>query len=241
MSIGYRRLVKGYFDTGARWTAAPKPSLSDALYNDNFIPEGRTFDPERDAALTELEPCFDAACFTRFGRDIFWQPDLVSNELGKAWLARHLGPECRIHRVRFQDRFPERIDATLVPLRPGLVLTNPAHPCLDDTMSLFTENRWESVPAVPSARPFSAAMNVSHWIYMNIHSLDERTVVVEAEEAPMIRLLVFGLPRPALPFRRRVQVRGQLPLLHGGYPKTWRAPIVLPEPREGHPGLSMTR
>lgn len=185
----YRRLVKGYFETGARWTAAPKPSLSDALYNDNFIPEGRTFDPERDAALTELEPCFDAACFTRFGRDIFWQPDLVSNELGKAWLARHLGPEYRIHRVRFQDRFPEHIDATLVPLRPGLVLTNPAHPCLDDTMSLFTENRWELVPAVRSVRPFSAAMNVSHWISMNILSLDERTVVVEAEEAPMIRLL----------------------------------------------------
>lgn len=185
----YRSLVKSYFRQGARWTSAPKPSMSDELYRENYIENGQKFDPNQHPVLSEFEPCFDAACFARLGRDIFWQPDLVSNEFGRAWLARHLGPIYRIHRVQFSDRFPEHIDATLVPIRPGLVLSNPAHPCLDETLALFAANHWEVVPAVRSVRRYAAAMNVSEWISMNILSLDERTVVVEAEEGPMIKLL----------------------------------------------------
>jgi len=67
----YRRLLAEYFHGGARWTAAPKPLLSDQLYTE---PASYPFDYSNTPLLTELEPAFDAACFARFGRDIFWRP-----------------------------------------------------------------------------------------------------------------------------------------------------------------------
>ena len=36
----YRELLKGYFKQGARWTAAPKPQLTDDLY-DQIIPRSK--------------------------------------------------------------------------------------------------------------------------------------------------------------------------------------------------------
>jgi glycine amidinotransferase len=182
----YRTLLKDYFRGGARWTMAPKPLMSDDLYQERAEP----FDFGNGPLLTEFEPAFDAACFTRCGRDIFWQPDLVSNEFGAEWLRRHLGPGFRIHQIPFRERTPTHIDTTLVPVRPGLVLVNPERPCTDNSLDLFTSNDWQIVPAPPSVRSGrSPARDVSNWISMNILMLDERTVVVERDEKPMINLM----------------------------------------------------
>src|SRR5579885_292753 len=139
----YRSLLKDYFRRGARWTTAPKPLMSDDLYNEPS--RQRPFDFMSGPLLTEYEPAFDAACFARCGRDIFWKPDLVSNHFGAEWLRRHLGPAFRIHRVTFCERTPTHIDTTLVPVRPGLVLINPERPCTDGSLRLFTENDWRVV------------------------------------------------------------------------------------------------
>src|SRR6266849_4751940 len=185
----YRSLLKNYFASGARWTAAPKPLMSEALYHDRSNSD-EPFDFNSAPLLTESEPAFDAACFARCGRDIFWQPDLVSNTFGAEWLQRHLGPDFRIHRITFREPTPTHIDTTLVPIRPGLVLVNPGRPCIDGTLDLFTANDWQVVPAPPSVRTGRApARDVSNWISMNILMLDERTVVVEQAETPMIELL----------------------------------------------------
>jgi glycine amidinotransferase len=183
----YRRLLAEYFRGGARWSAAPKPLLRDDLYAE---PASYPFDFSRCPLLTETEPVFDAACFARFGRDIFWRPDLVSNDLGAAWLQRHLGSGFRVHRIAFREPLPTHIDTTLVPVRPGIVLVNPSRPCTDGQLRLFTENGWRLVEAPPSVRSGPApSRDVSNWISMNILMLDERTAVVEAAEAPMIALM----------------------------------------------------
>lgn len=184
----YRTLIADYFRAGARWTAAPKPLLADASWRD--VGGDPAFDNATGPVLTELEPVFDAASFARFGRDIFWQPDMVSNAFGAAWLARHLGPGFRVHRIPFREPTPTHIDTTLVPIRPGLVLTNPGRPCLDDSMAVFERNGWQVVPAPPSVRSGRApSRDVSNWISLNILMLDPRTAVVEAAETPMIDLL----------------------------------------------------
>ena len=186
----YRSLLKEYFRSGARWTTAPKPLMSHSLYHQRDRPGHEPFDFGSGPLLTEFEPVFDAACFARCGRDIFWQPDLVSNEFGAEWLGRHLGPTFRIHRVGFREATPPHIDTTLVPVRPGLVLTNPERPCTGGSLDLFTANGWRIVPAPPSVRTGRApARDVSNWISMNILMLDERTTVVEQAETPMIRLM----------------------------------------------------
>jgi glycine amidinotransferase len=184
----YRNLLKNYFAQGARWTAAPKPLMSDALYQERS--PGEAFDNAFTPLLTEFEPAFDAACFARCGRDIFWQPDLVSNTFGADWLQRHLGADFRIHRITFREPTPTHIDTTLVPIRPGLALINPDRPCTNGLLKLFKINDWQLVPAPPSVRTGPApSRDVSNWISMNILMLDERTAIVEHSEKPMIDLM----------------------------------------------------
>lgn len=200
----YRTLLQEYFRRGARWTAAPKPLMTDALYHDCGWQDGREFAYGVSPVLTEAEPAFDAACFARFGRDIFWQPDLVSNEFGAEWLRRHLGPGFRIHRIRFREANPTHIDTTLVPVRPGLVLINPQRPCIDGMMKLFRANDWQIVEAPPSVRSGRApSRDVSNWISMNILMLDPQTALVEQAEIPTIKLLQsLGCEVISLPFDR---------------------------------------
>jgi len=183
----YRTLMAEYFRRGARWTAVPKPLMSDRLYDET--PLGGTFDYAAAPLLTEIEPAFDAASFVRFGRDIFWQPDLVSNQFGADWLQRHLGTGFRIHKIQFRETHPAHIGTTLVPVRPGIVLVNPDRPCIDGGLELFEKNKWRIVEAPKSVRPGGSARDVSGWISMNVLMLDERTAVVEQRETPMIELL----------------------------------------------------
>jgi glycine amidinotransferase len=186
----YRNLIKHYFAGGARWTTAPKPLMTDQLYRLPDIAQPRPFDFQAGSLLTEFEPAFDAASLARFGRDIFWQPDLVSNAFGMEWLQRHLGSAYRIHRATFREPLPTHIDTTLVPVRPGIVLTNPHRPCLDETLGLFHRNGWQTVDAPVSVRSgVSPARDVSNWISMNILMLDPRTAIVEQAERPMMELL----------------------------------------------------
>jgi glycine amidinotransferase len=200
--LPYRELVKSYFRMGARWTAAPKPSMSDELYVKDYSLIEEDFDADDHPALTDHEPCFDAASFVRIGRDIFYQPDIVTNDFGAMWLGRHLGPEYRLHRARFKDYVPQHIDATMVPLRPGLVLSNPARPAIDGTYDLFRSNGWEVVEAPAPARETGRGQTVvSSWISMNVLSLDADTIICEERQEPLIRLLESrGFRVIALPF-----------------------------------------
>lgn len=79
---------------------------------------------------TEFEPVFDAAEFTRIGKDIFVQRSQVTNNFGIEWMRRHLGPEYNIHVLDFQDKNAMHMDGTFVPLGPGKVLVNPKRPCI---------------------------------------------------------------------------------------------------------------
>ena len=77
----YRPLLKKYFRQGAKWTTAPKPQMSDELYDANYLIE-TVADRHKLAAqgkfvTTEFEPCFDAADFIRAGKDIFVQRSQV--------------------------------------------------------------------------------------------------------------------------------------------------------------------
>jgi glycine amidinotransferase len=132
----FRKLIKEYFHTGAKWTAAPKPQMSDELY----VPESEFQGGSTNAFVTtEFEPVFDAAEFTRIGRDIFVQRSQVTNDFGIEWMRRHLGPEYNIHVLDFQDKNAMHIDGTFIPLGPGKLLVNPKRPCITGvTQKKFT-------------------------------------------------------------------------------------------------------
>ena len=181
----YRSLLKAYFQAGARWTAAPRPQLSDALYD--LSARDRGYDHSAGAGLlTEHEPVFDAADFVRCGRDLFGQLSHVTNASGVRWLSRHLGPGYRIHLLPVRDPGAMHIDATFVPLAPGRALAHPTR--LPERPEILGD--WELLrpppPTVPAHHPLYLS---SPWLSMNVLSLDERRVVVEAEERPMVDFL----------------------------------------------------
>ncbi len=185
----YRSLLREYFRKGARWTTAPKPLMTDELYDLEYqsLPsaeQDRLTLEQRRYVTTEFEPCFDAADITRCGRDIFVQRSQVTNLFGIEWLRRHLGPAYRVHTLTFEDPNPLHIDATITLLRPGLVMTNPKRPCRD--RELFRRAGWDTVEAEPSTVP--ADWNFfqgSRWLSMNFIVLDPKRVLVESEEVPM--------------------------------------------------------
>ena len=180
----YRPLLKEYFAKGAKWTSAPKPQLSDDLYNESYVETSSASD--YDYAITEFEPTFDAADFIRCGRDLFVQKSNVTNDFGIQWLQRHLGNEYTIHKLLFNDSHPMHIDATFMPLAPGHLLLNPER--VKEIPPMFKS--WNIMYAPPPMLPSTHPMYMSSaWVSMNIFMLDEKRVIVEKQELPLINLL----------------------------------------------------
>ena len=115
-TFSYRALLIDYMKSGAKWYSAPKPMLLDSLFEGADLNKPT---PRND------EPAFDAANVLRFGRDLIYLVSATGNELGGRWLQSILGEQFRLH--FFKDiYYGSHIDSTLVGLRPGLVLANPA-------------------------------------------------------------------------------------------------------------------
>jgi glycine amidinotransferase len=189
----YRPLLERYFqeDPKFRWEAAPKPRLSEATYKKDYWQIFNALSEEaklqrtqnRDWVLTEAEPCFDAADIARCGKDLIVQQSTVTNTAGISWLRRHF-PGHRIHPVIFKEDSPMHIDATFVPLRPGLALSNRQRKILTpELIELFRKNDWQIVECATPAHEKKAKLSFcSVWLSMNILILDPKTVCVEASE-----------------------------------------------------------
>lgn len=184
----YRPLFKEYFNGGARWTSAPRPQLSDDLYDYNFkLPEKG--EPVR-FVVNEFEPVFDAADFVRCGRDIFVIRSNVTNMAGINWLRRHLGDEYTIHELPNICRQPMHIDSSFMPLAPGKVLVNPDYIDIDNLPPIL--KKWDVLIA-PTPDPVDNLISkfsmCSPWTSINVLSLDEKKVVVEAQQPTLIKAL----------------------------------------------------
>lgn len=180
----YKPLLKEYFRDGAMWSSAPKPELKDELYDYEWT-DPLPGEPMR-SVITEFEPTFDAADFIRCGRDIFAQKSNVTNEFGIEWLRRHLGDKYRIHVFEFDDPHPMHIDATFVPLAPGKLLINPERVLKVPEMFKGWDVFRAPTPCIPSDHTLYMT---SKWINMNVLNLDEKRVIVERQDEPMISAL----------------------------------------------------
>jgi glycine amidinotransferase len=194
--LAYRPLLQRYFkeDPNFRWEAAPKPRLSDKSYVEGIEfweyaeslsdeEQIEKFTKNKQWNLTEEEPLFDAADVGRFGKDLFVQRSTTTNGAGIDWLRRHF-PEHRVHEVLFYEGHPMHIDATFIPLRPGLALSNRQRvPLSEEMKDLFAINDWEIVPcAEPALSEKPPLCFCSVWLSMNTLLLDENTIFVEEQE-----------------------------------------------------------
>ncbi len=217
--ICYRDLLEQYFkeDPNFEWSAAPKPRLSDATYIHDFwekwldtlINEGEAaviekFTKPRAWRNTEKEPLWDAADLMRFGKDVFVQLSVMTNDAGFDWLKRHLEPKgFRVHPMHFASFLPWHSDTTFFGARPGLLFRNTHYPSLDPRFyELFRSNDWEIVdlvePTVTKTHPLSSS---SVYLAYNVFSIDPNTIVVEAGETGVQEQLdQYGITPVPVPF-----------------------------------------
>lgn len=207
----YRDLLNSYFDSdpNMQMEAAPKPRLTKESYKSDYKERASTEQKQlelvnnRDFVTTEVEPLFDAADVMRCGRDLFVQHGMTTNLKAIEWLDQHF-PEHRVHAVNFPgDPYPMHIDATLVPLRPGIAINNPERPLPEEQRKIFEVNDWKILDAAEPAHEEPPPLCYSSvWLSMNVVVLDDETVCVEASEENQInQLKSLGFEVIPVPFR----------------------------------------
>ncbi|MGR6924594.1 hypothetical protein ACU635_60975 [[Actinomadura] parvosata] len=175
----YRPLMRDYFAAGARWVAAPRPTLADEMYRPDE-PEGRR--------LANFEPCFDAANVLKLGTDLLYLVSDGGNELGARWLQETLGSPYTVHLCR--DLYTSlHIDTTIVPLRPGLVLLNPERVNADNLPPVLSS--WDKIwcPEMTDIGYAGSCPVNTPWIGMNLLSVRPDLVVADARQTALIKEL----------------------------------------------------
>lgn len=181
-TFSYRALMVDYLRSGARWFSAPRPMLLDSLFE---------VDLTRPTPL-DHEPAFDAANVLRLGRDLIYLVSGTGNRLGGRWLQAMLGETYRVHFLE-DVYFGSHIDTTLVALRPGLLLCNPAR-VSDETLPKILK-QWDVVYSPPMENTgrydadYLRRSIGSDWIDMNVLSINPGLVVVDQDQTALIRLL----------------------------------------------------
>lgn len=192
----YRSLFKEYFASGARWSAAPRPTLGPELFDHRFTAP-KDDEPLR-YVVNEHEPVFDAADFVRCGRDLFAQRSNVTNHAGIEWLRRHLGERYRVHEIETRCRLPMHIDTTFMPLAPGKALINPENIVREQLPAALDDwdCRYAPQPVIKGVLELSSV-----WLTMNVLMLDPRRVLVEATQEPLMEMLdAWGFTPVPCPF-----------------------------------------
>lgn len=226
----YRDLIMEYYKRDPRmiWTAAPKPMMKNELYRDYVDrQQGRTahwdLGDEQlyekghnyEFSTTEAEPVWDAADCTRLGKDIFMLHSNTTNRFGFEWLRRHLQPKgVDVHFVHSPYNYAAaHIDCTLVPVRPGLVLTCPDRPIPEEDVSMFREGNWKfiDVPKPEEWWPRADYCYLSNWLMMNVLSIGPNKIIIEEEEKDLYNMLDdLGFDVLTVPFRDCYEFGGSI-------------------------------
>lgn len=241
--LAYRPLLNQYYeeDPAMKWEAAPKPRLTDADYKPGHVEDDVPIEQrlkwvaEKNFSTTEEEPLFDAADICRMGKDLFVQHGMTTNLKGIDWLRRHF-PDHRVHAVNFPgDPFPIHIDASFVPVRPGLIINGPTRPLPKSQRKIFEINGWEIVEAAQPAHKKSPPLCWSSpWLSMNMFVLDPKTICVEASEVyQMEQMDKLGFDVIPVPFREVYPFGGGLHCATGDVYREGKCEDYFPKQVEG--------
>jgi glycine amidinotransferase len=118
----YRQLFKEYFRAGAKWTAAPKPMLTDELFKtvEEMIVDGNKLalcQPSLSQCSMRQISCVAARHFRAI--------EQCHQSIGVEWLQRHIGDGYRIHLVKNNSPEAIHIDTTFMPIAEGKIIYNP--------------------------------------------------------------------------------------------------------------------
>lgn len=192
-------------DPSVRVVRAPKVADPCAIY------EGRGAGEVHQWAINNSRPAFDAADFLRFGKVLVGQLSHVTNRKGVKYLRDVLPEGYTIELLETTDEHAMHIDATILPLRKGLLIYNP------DRISeaalraheVFRGWKLHAYPYVPKAREEPPRYMTSGWLLMNVLSLDETRVVVEAGDKEFAEFISgLGMKPILCPFQHVHSIGG---------------------------------
>ena len=161
--------------------------------------------------LTENEILFEAANTLRMGKDLLYMVSSSGNYLGAKWLQSILGDEYRVHTTEDIYR-SSHIDSTIICLKPGLVLLNSVRVNQKNCPAIF--DKWDKIwfsevaPVTEQEIKFqrdvrdliakkiselgfktNLELTASPWVGMNLLSLEPETVLVDARQENLTRVL----------------------------------------------------
>ncbi|KAI0438850.1 lysine amidinotransferase [Xylaria telfairii] len=164
-------------------------------------------------SINNSRPAFDAADFMRFGKVIIGQLSHVTNRKGVDYL-RALVPEgYTVEILKTTDEHAMHIDATLLPLRKGLLLYNADRVSGEELRRHEVFRDWEllSLPFTPAPRepPSPPLYMCSPWLVLNALSLDDKRIIVEANDTEFAAWLkTLGMEPILCPFQHVNSIGG---------------------------------
>ncbi len=174
----FKPILREYMESGSKWIAAPKPLLLDEDYFTNS---------DRDLAISESDPIFDAANVLRIGRDVLYLVSDSGNRMGARWLQTVLGNEYCVHAI--QGLYSgTHVDTTLTLVRPGLVVVNALRVTPQNLPRIFS--KWDVIYlGEVHDIGYTNLPYASEWIGMNFMMLNPNTAVVDGTQSALIREL----------------------------------------------------
>ncbi|KAF4971474.1 hypothetical protein FSARC_1702 [Fusarium sarcochroum] len=155
----------------------PKSSFANTLLNNDETKNGNW-------VINNSRPAFDAADFMRFGTTIIGQYSHVTNRAGVDYITDHLPKGYKIEMLEVNDPSAMHIDATILPLRQGLLVYHPKKVSEASLRKHAVLADWalRPYPFVPKDRQDPPLYMTSPWLCLNALVLDEKKVVVEASD-----------------------------------------------------------
>ncbi|PKX96253.1 uncharacterized protein P174DRAFT_440820 [Aspergillus novofumigatus IBT 16806] len=161
--------------------------------------------------INNSRPAFDTADFMRFGKTILGQLSHVTNQAGVEYVQRSLPTGYKIEILEVNDPHAMHIDATILPLREGLLVYNPnkvteralrKHAALAD----WDLRPYPFTPKEPEDPPLYMT---SPWLCLNALVLDGKRVVVEASDQQTAKWFEsLGMKCIPCPFRHVNSIGG---------------------------------
>jgi glycine amidinotransferase len=182
---------------------AKHAAKNDNLYNLKCLGDRDTL------ALTNIEPCFDAANILRDNDNLYYLVSNSGNLAGADYLQQLVGPSKKVWPI--QDVYSYmHIDSTIALLREGLMLLNPSRIKSIEQLPLPLQS-WDVIWAADPENigHFPGYCNASPWLNVNLLSITPNLVaMLEGQNTLRRQLESKGIECAMLPGRHQRTLGG---------------------------------
>lgn len=164
-------------------------------------------------AINNSRPAFDCADFMRCGTTLIGQLSNVTNMAGVEYVRAALPKGYSVELLNVNDPHAMHIDATLLPLRRGLLVFNPERVTEQELRRHEVFYDWKLIPYphIPTNVGDTELYMTSPWIAMNVLSLDENTIIAEEKETQFTEWIeALGIDVVKVPFRAVNSIGGSI-------------------------------